>query len=159
MDELLRLLKTNALESPANLARLLDCTEEEVKARIADYERRGVIRGYQAIVNEDQLPVDRVTAVIEVRMSPDREGGYDHLAHRIGRFPEVDAVFLMSGGYDLLVTVKGRTLKDVAFFVSDKLATIAGVLNTSTHFLLKTYKDSGVLMAETSTEERLPVVP
>jgi DNA-binding Lrp family transcriptional regulator len=159
MDELLRLLKLNALESPRNLAKMLGVTEEAVKARIAEYERSGVIRGYQAVINEDRLALDRVSAVIEVKITPAREGGYDHLSQRISRFPEVDSVYLMSGGYDLLVFVKGRNLKEVAFFVSDKLATIAGVVSTSTHFMLKTYKDSGILMAEESEDERLRVSP
>jgi DNA-binding Lrp family transcriptional regulator len=159
MDELLRLLKQNALESPANLARLLNTTEDEVKARIADYERSGIIRAYQAVVNEDRLDLNLVSAVIEVKITPDREGGYDHLAHRISRFPEVLSVFLMSGGYDLLVFVKGRDLREVAFFVSDKLATISGVVSTATHFMLKTYKDQGVLMAAEQASERLQVSP
>ena len=159
MDELLRLLKHNALESPGTLAKLLNLSEGEVKARIAAYEKNGVIRGYQAIVDEDRLTLDRVSAVIEVKITPDREGGYDHVAQRISRFPEVDSVYLMSGGFDLLVFVKGRNLKEVAFFVSDKLATIAGVVSTATHFMLKTYKDSGVLMHDDQAEERLPVSP
>src|SRR5262245_59496301 len=115
MDELLRLLKENALESPKNLARMLNTSEEDVKARIAGYERDAVSRGYWAVVNEDRLGLDRVSAVIEVKITPEREGGYDQLAQRISRFPEVDSVYLMSGGYDLLVFVKGRNLKEVAF--------------------------------------------
>ncbi|MDA0577361.1 MAG: Lrp/AsnC family transcriptional regulator [Verrucomicrobia bacterium] len=159
MDELLRLLKENALESPRNLAKMLNQSEDAVKARIADYERTGVIRGYQAVVNEDKLDIDRVSAVIEVKITPEREGGYDELANRIGRFPEVDSIYLMSGGFDLLIFVKGRNLKEVAFFVSDKLATIEGVVSTVTHFMLKTYKDSGVLMEAEKERERLGVTP
>lgn len=159
MDELLRLLKENALESPRNLAKLLNQTEEQVKASIESYERQGIIRGYQAVVNEDRLGLDRVSAVIEVKITPEREGGYDLIAQRISKFPEVDSTFLMSGGYDLLVFVKGRNLKEVAFFVSDKLATIAGVVATATHFMLKTYKDSGILMEAEKEQERLSVSP
>lgn len=159
MDELLRLLRQNALETPANLARMLNLTEEEVKARIAEYEATGVIRGYQAIVNEDRLDLDRVRAVIEVKITPEREGGFDRVAERISRFPEVESAYLMSGAYDLLIFVRGRRLQDVAAFVSERLATIGGVLSTATHFMLKTYKEHGVLMTPEKDHERLPVSP
>jgi len=159
MDELLQLLKQNALESPENLARLLNLTVEEVKARIAEYERQGVIRGYQAIVNEDQLDLDMVTAVIEVDVTPQREGGFNLIAQRICKFPEVQSAYLMSGRFDLLLFVRGRTLKDVAFFVSEKLASIDGITATATHFMLKTYKHHGVLMEGQDEYERLKVSP
>ena len=159
MDELLRLLKENALESPRNLAKMLSMTEAEVKAKIDDYEKRGVIRGYQAIVNEDQLDLNRVRAVIEVKITPEREGGFDRVAARVSRFPEVKSLYLMSGSYDLLVFVSGDNLRQVAGFVSEKLATIEGVLSTSTHFRLKTYKDQGVLMEVEKENERLQVSP
>lgn len=157
MDELLKLLRKNALESPKNLAKMLRISEKEVKARIAKYERNGVIRGYQAIVNEDRLDLDCVRAVIEVRITPEREGGFDRISSRISRYPEVDSLFLMSGSYDLLVFVKGKNLKEVALFVSEKLATIEGVISTSTHFMLKTYKDQSVLMQVEPPNERPPV--
>jgi DNA-binding Lrp family transcriptional regulator len=154
MDEILRLLKRNALESPANLAKMLSIPESEVKTRIAEYEKSGVIRGYQAIVNEDRLELDRVQAVIEIKITPEREGGFDRIAHRISKFPEVVSLFLMSGGYDLLAFVRGRNLKETAYFVSDKLATIAGVVSTSTHFMLKKYKDQDVLMTSEEDHDR-----
>ncbi|HNR99309.1 MAG TPA: Lrp/AsnC family transcriptional regulator [Planctomycetota bacterium] len=157
MDELLKLLRKNALESPKNLAKMLGISEKEVKDRIAAYEKKGIIRGYQAIVNEDDLDLDRVRAVIEVKITPEREGGFDRIATRISKFPEVDSLFLMSGSYDLLAFVKGENLKDVALFVSEKLATIEGVLSTSTHFMLKVYKDQGVLMHADHKDERLQV--
>ena len=159
MDELLKLLKKNALESPKNLAKLLATSEKDVKARIARYERDGIIRGYQAIVNEDSLNLDLVRAVIEVKITPEREGGFDRVAGRISRFAEVDSLFLMSGGYDLLAFVSGRNLREVATFVSEKLATIQGVISTQTHFMLKTYKDQGVLMDAEQEDERLQVSP
>lgn len=159
MDELLRILKSNALEKPENIARMLNMTADEVRTRIAEYERAGVIRGYQAIVNEDQLDLDRVTAVIEVKVTPEREGGFDRIAARISRFPEVQSAYLMSGAYDLLLFVSGTNLKEVALFVSEKLATLEGVLSTSTHFMLKTYKHHGILMTEESTDDRLQVTP
>lgn len=159
MDELLQLLKQDARESVKNLAVMLNISEDEVRDRIAELERRGVIRGYQAVVNEDQLDLNLIHAVIEVRMKPERGGGYDRVAGRIGKYPEVESLFLMSGGYDLLVFVKGSTLREVAGFVNERLATLDGVLSTSTHFTLKTYKDQGVLMETESTHERLQVSP
>lgn len=159
MDSLLKLLRQNALESPANLARMLGTTEAKVKARIAEYERKGVIRGYQAIVNTDQLELDLVRAVIEIKVTPEREGGFDRIAERISRYPEVEALHLMSGTYDLLAFVNGKDLKQVAQFVSERLATIAGIISTSTHFMLKTYKAHGVMMEEKGKHERLKVSP
>jgi DNA-binding Lrp family transcriptional regulator len=159
MDELLKLLQTNALETPENLARMLGVTVSEVSAKIADYEKNGVIRGYQAILNEDQLGLDKVTAVIEVKVTPQREGGFDTIAQRISRFPEVISAYLMSGTYDLLLFVEGRTLREVASFVSERLSPLEGVLSTSTHFMLKTYKRFGVLMQQETSDERLSVSP
>ena len=159
MDELLKLLRQNALETPRNLARLLNLTEDQVKAKVAEYERAGIIRGYQAIVNTDQLDVDLVRAVIEIKVTPEREGGFNRIAQRVSKFPEVESIYLMSGTYDLMAVVVGRDLKEVAFFVSEKLATIQGILSTSTHFILKTYKDKGVLMEGDEQHERLKVSP
>lgn len=159
MDELLRLLRANARETPKNLARMLNTTEEAVTAKIAEYERIGVIRGYQAIVNTDQLDVDLVRAVIEIKVTPEREGGFNRLAERVSKFTEVESVYLMSGTYDLMAMVVGRDLKEVAFFVSEKLATIPGILSTATHFMLKTYKNNGILMEAEQPNERLKVSP
>src|SRR5208283_5116878 len=159
MDELLKILQANATESRENIARMLNLSIAEVNGRIADYEKRGVIRGYQAILNEDQLELDKVTAVIEVKVTPQREGGFDTIAERIGRFPEVSSAYLMSGTYDLLLFVEGRSLREVAGFVSERLSPLEGVLSTSTHFMLKTYKRLGVLMHEEHPDERLSVSP
>lgn len=159
MDELLKILKKNALESPENIAKMLNLTVDEVRERIADYEKRGIIKGYQAIVNEDVLKMDRVTALIEVKVSPEREGGFNHVASRISKFAEVQSIYLVSGDFDLLLFVVGRDLKEVAFFVSEKLATIDGVHGTATHFMLKTYKHHGVLMESQDEYERLKVSP
>jgi DNA-binding Lrp family transcriptional regulator len=159
MDELLRILQTNALESRENIARMLGVPADEVKRRIDDYEKGGVIRGYQAILNEDRLELERVTAVIEVKVTPQREGGFDTIAQRISRFPEVQAAYLMSGAYDLLLFVEGRTLREVAAFVSERLSPLEGVLSTSTHFMLKTYKRLGVLMHQETPDERLSISP
>ena len=159
MDELLSLLRQNALESRDNIAKQLDMPVEDVHKRIAEYEKAGIIRGYQAIVNEDELDINRVRAVIEIKVTPEREGGFNRVAERITRFPNVDSLFLMSGAYDLLAIVKGDDLQEVAGFVSEKLATIEGVVSTATHFMLKTYKDQGVLMQGEDQPERLQVSP
>ena len=159
MDKLLRLLQVNALESPDNLAKMLDSTTDEVVGRIKAYEDDGIIMGYRAIINEDRLDLDFVQAVIEIKITPERGGGYDRIARRVSKFPEVVSLFLMSGGYDLLAFVRGSNLKETAHFVSDKLATIDGVVSTATHFMLKTYKEQGVLMSPEQEHERLKVSP
>jgi DNA-binding Lrp family transcriptional regulator len=159
MDELLKILQANALAGREDIARMLDIPVAEVDRRIADYEKRGVIRGYQAILNEDELELDKVTAVIEVKVTPQREGGFNTIAERISRFPEVRSAYLMSGTYDLLLFVDGRTLREVAGFVSERLAPLEGVVSTSTHFMLKTYKRFGVLMHQEKSDERLTVTP
>ncbi|SRR5581483_3113896 len=159
MDELLKILQTNALESRENIARMLGTTAADVSQRIADYEKRGVIRGYQAVLNDETIDSDKVTAVIEVKVTPQREGGFNTIAERISRFPEVRSAYLMSGTYDLLLFVEGRSLREVAGFVSERLSPLEGVLSTSTHFMLKTYKRFGVLMHQQSSDERLTVSP
>jgi DNA-binding Lrp family transcriptional regulator len=159
MDELLKILGANALESRENIARMLNVPAADVAARIAAYEKQGVIRGYQAILNEDKLDLDTVTAVIEVKVTPQREGGFNTIAERISKFPEVRSAYLMSGTYDLLLFVDGQNLRTVAQFVSEKLSPLEGVLSTSTHFMLKTYKRLGVLMHQETSDERLSVAP
>ena len=159
MDPLLNLLKQNARESDAVLAKELDTTPEDIRARIAAYEQEGVIRGFQAVLNTDRLESSDVRAVIELRIRPEREGGFDRIATRISKFPQVESMFLMSGGYDLLLFVKGRSLQEVANFVSARLAPLDGVLSTATHFMLKTYKDQSVLMESEPHDDRLQVCP
>lgn len=159
MEELLQILKQDARTPLGKIAVMLGITETEIRARLDEYEASGIIRGYQALLNEELINPDHVRAAIEVRMSPERGGGYDRIATRIAKFPEVESVFLMSGGYDLLVFVKGENLRTVATFVNERLATLDGVLSTATHFTLKTYKDQGVLMKEESSDERLQVSP
>jgi len=159
MNELLNLLKQNALESPENLAKLLGISVEEVKQKIAEYEKEGVIRAYQAVVNEEKLDASLVTTVIEVKITPESDGGFDRVADRISRFPEVESVYLMSGGFDLLLFIKGRTMHESFSFVSEKLATMPGVTSTATHFMMKTYKQNGIVMHTGDDDERLKVSP
>jgi DNA-binding Lrp family transcriptional regulator len=159
MDPLLKLLHDNAALKPSQLARMLDLTEEEVVRRIQTYERDRVILGYRTVLNEEKLGVEMVRAVIEVKITPERGGGFDRLADRIAKYSEVNSCYLMSGSYDLLVVVEGASLREVASFVSEKLATVQGVVSTATHFMLKPYKEQGVLMVHERNEERLPVTP
>lgn len=161
MEPLLKLLKQNAREPNGVLAKELGIPEAEVVEKIAAYEKEGVIRGFHALINPDRLEEDNeVRAVIEVRVRPSREGGFDQMATRLSKFDHVESLFLMSGGYDLLLFVKGKSLQEVANFVSARLAPIDGVLSTATHFMLKTYKDEGVLMeGEDNKDDRLQVSP
>jgi DNA-binding Lrp family transcriptional regulator len=159
MDQLLQLLHDNAALSPAKLAVMLNLPETEVTARIKACEDDGVILGYRTILNEEKLGVDLVRAVIEVKITPEREGGFNRLAQRIAKYDEVRSCYLMSGAYDLLVIVEGSDLRQVASFVSEKLATLQGVISTATHFMLKAYKEQGVLMHKEINDERLPVSP
>lgn len=159
MDPLLKLLRDNAAMKPSQLAAMLNLSEGEVLSRIKGYEEEQIILGYQTLLNEEKLGLEQVRAVIEVKITPEREGGFDRVAERIAKYAEVRSCYLMSGSYDLLVEVDGKNLRDVAMFVSSKLATIQGVLSTATHFILKPYKEQGVLMHRDASEERLSVTP
>jgi DNA-binding Lrp family transcriptional regulator len=159
MDSLLKLLRDDASLKPAQLAQMLNLSENEVAARIKSYEQDQLILGYRTVLNEEKIGVDLVRAVIEVKITPERGGGFDRLAERIAKYAEVRSCYLMSGGYDLLVVVEGNNLREVATFVSEKLATIQGVVSTATHFMLKAYKEQGVLMTRELNEERLAISP
>jgi DNA-binding Lrp family transcriptional regulator len=159
MDQLLKLLQENAALRPAQLAKMLNESEKEVEAKIKGYEADRVILGYRAILDEEKIGMELVRAAIEVKLTPERGGGFDRLAERIAKYSEVKSCYLMSGGYDLLVVVEGKNLRDVASFVSERLATIQGVISTATHFMLKPYKEQGVLMHYQQDEERLAVTP
>lgn len=159
MDSLLKLLHENAALKPAQLAAMLNLPEADVAAKIKSYEADHIILGYRAVLNEEKLDRDIVRALIEVKITPERGGGFDRLAERIAKYGEVESCYLMSGGYDLLVVVEGRSLREVASFVSEKLATIQGVVSTATHFMLKAYKEQGILTHREQNEERLAVTP
>jgi DNA-binding Lrp family transcriptional regulator len=159
MDPLLKLLEEHALRTPGELAKMLNLSADEVQRRIKQYEDEKVILGYKAIINDDKLDSDLVKAVIEVKVQPEREGGFDRVAKRLAKFDEVTSLFLMSGGYDLLIFVEGRSLREVAQFVAEKLAVLDGVTSTATHFMLKTYKEQDILMDGGEEFERLKVSP
>ncbi len=144
-EQLLELLQDDAKLTAAQLAVMLGEDEHEVRKAIAQYEKEGAIRGYHALVNWERTETQKASALIELRVTPKKDTGFDEIAGRIMNFPEVESVYLMSGGYDLAVTVTGRTMQDVAMFVQKRLATIDGVLSTATHFVLTKYKDGGVV--------------
>ena len=157
--EILRILGEDGRLTSSQIAERLAVDVQEVAETVAELEKKNVIIGYSAIFNESELPESKVKAVIEVKVRPEREGGFDKIARRLSRFPQVSSLYLMSGGFDLLLEIKGATLQEVAEFVSSKLASMDGVLSTSTHFLLKKYKEAGKLMEEEEQEERLKITP
>lgn len=159
IDPLLDLLRRKARHSHRELADLLSLSEEEVKARITEWEDDGTIAGYQAVIDPERAGDQDVSAFIEVKLTPERGGGFDRLAMRIARFDQVVSCYLASGGYDLMVVVEGSDLREVANFVSEKLSTMDGVLSTATHFRLKTYKENGFLLEAEGGPERLAVAP
>lgn len=160
MDPLLQMLHQNALAPRADLAVQLGISEEALEARIREYEEKGVILGYEAVLDFEKVEDDdSVTAMIEIRVTPERGGGFDRLASRIARFEQVQSCFLMSGSYDLLVVLRGHTLKEVSGFVTQKLSTLEGVVSTATHFQLKAYKQNGFLSEAPVVPNRLAVAP
>lgn len=159
MDRLLTLLDENARLSTAQLAAMLNKTEEEVAGAIAEYEKAGVIRGYKALINWEKVDENKASALIELRVSPKRDRGFDEIAGRIMQFEEVESVYLMSGGYDLAVKVHGRSMQEIAMFVMRRLSTLDSVLSTATHFILTRYKDGGVILnQEEERDERRSVL-
>ncbi len=155
MNDLLKLLENDARLSPESLALMLDKEVGDIKTMIEDYENAGVILGYQTIIDWDKIDADEtVSALIEIKITPQREHGYDRVAQKIYNYPEVESVYLMSGGYDLSVSIKGKTMREVALFVAERLAPIDGVLSTTTHFVLRKYKDNGIVYGVTPVDER-----
>ncbi|NJM38178.1 MAG: Lrp/AsnC family transcriptional regulator [Akkermansiaceae bacterium] len=158
-DPLLQLLRRKARLCNQELAELLACDKAAVAAKVAAWEQDGTVLGYHAVINPDAAGDTAVSAFIEVKVTPERGGGFDRLAMRIARFDQVVSCYLASGGYDLMVVVVGADLREVARFVSEKLSSLDGVISTATHFRLKTYKENGFLFEPDSTTERLIVSP
>ena len=152
------LLSRNARMATTEIAERLSCTEKQVEKMMAELEKDRVIVGYAAIVSDEASP-DEVRAIIEVEVQPERDTGYDNLAERLGKFPEVRSVYLVSGRYDLRLEVIGKSLQEVASFVSGKLACQQGVKSTATYFMLKKYKEAGIQLNEEEKYERLKIVP
>ncbi|USB34198.1 Lrp/AsnC family transcriptional regulator [Paenibacillus sp. YPG26] len=157
--KVLDLLREDARRSPELLATLLGISLEEVKTAIRELEEDHIIVKYATVVNSGKLDDEKVTALIEVQITPERGRGFDAIAERIYLFSQVKSVYLMSGAYDLLVEVEGRNLKEVASFVSDKLSPLESVLSTKTHFILKKYKQDGIIFEDHEEDHRLVISP
>ena len=151
---ILNILTEDARTPISQIAVMLGEDEAKIADTIARLERQRIILKYPALVNWERVDVDQVEAMIEVRVTPQRGEGFEAIAEQIYRFEEVSSVYLMSGGYDLLVNMKARTMRQLALFVAEKLSTIEHVISTATHFVLKKYKDQGVLMDETTEDLR-----
>ncbi|MGI6577073.1 MAG: Lrp/AsnC family transcriptional regulator [Eubacteriales bacterium] len=145
MMSLLKLLEKNCRLTNSQLATMLGISEDEVAEKIRELEKNNVVLGYRAIIDWEQTKEDSVTALIEVKVTPQRDLGFERVAERIFQYEEVESLYLMSGGFDLSVTITGKSMKEVALFVATKLAPIEGVSGTSTHFVLRKYKDHGVM--------------
>ena len=159
MRELLELLEHDARRPVSELAAILHRSEYEVEKQIADLEKNKIIMGYNALINWEKYGDNTVTSIIEVNLMPQREVGFDAIAERIYRFDEVRTVYLMSGSFDLLVIIEGKSLQEVANFVATRLATIEGVTATRSHFMLKPCKKDGIIMDDKECDRRLVVSP
>ena len=158
MSDLLSIIQETGTPHPESLAKLLGRPVEDVKSELQKLHIDGSLLGWVPLIHPSKAEGDKVKSVIEVKISPEREGGFDRLANRISKFEEVEACHLMSGAYDLLVIVKGKNLHSVATFVSERLATIEGVLSTATHFLLRSYKEHGHLLSKEGDNSEKPPV-
>ena len=154
MDKFLKLLEDNATLTPQQLAVMCKKEVGDIKKMIDQYEKDGVILGYKTMIDWDKTDREYVTALIEVKITPQRDRGFDRVAERIYNFPEVQNLYLMSGGFDLAVLIEGKTMKEVAYFVARKLAPIEYVTATATHFVLKKYKDNGVIYSKPEKDLR-----
>lgn len=158
-NDIIRILQQNARISERELGVMLGISEEEASAEIKKLEDEGIIKGYSVILNEELYDKSAVYATIELKVTPQRDCGFDDIAKTIMMYDEVDSIWLMSGAYDLAVKVKGDNLRDVALFVSERLSTIEGVLSTATHFMLKTYKEKGIFIDNEDIDERGMICP
>lgn len=158
MDKLLTLLNEDARYTTSQLAVMLGKTEEEIEAQIKKYEKEGVIKGYKAVIDWEKVKVDRLTALIELKVSPKKNFGFDEIAETIMRFDEVESVYLMSGAYDLAVIVTGKSFQDIAMFVAKRLSPLESVLSTATHFVLSRYKQDGIAFRNEPVDDRRNVL-
>lgn len=158
-ERILTIIEKNSRIDLSELAVMLGTEEAEIANAMQELENDGVICGYHTMINWDKTGIEKVTALIEVRVTPQRGRGFDDIAERIYKYPEVNTVYLMSGGYDLMVILEGKTLKEVAMFVSNKLSTLDYVVGTTTHFILRKYKDHGTIMSRKYEDLREIVTP
>ena len=154
-EKILSYIEKNSRVDLADLAVMLDMDETVIMNELEAMEHEGIICGYHTLINWDKAGVEKVTALIEVRVTPQRVMGFDKVAERIYNYPEVNSVYLISGGFDLMVTLEGKTLREISQFVSDKLSALDQVLSTKTNFILKKYKDHGTVMAAPTKDERI----
>ncbi len=154
MDKILKLLEDDATLTPEQIAVMLSKEVGDIKEAVEKYEKNGVILGYKAIIDWDKTDREYVSALIEVKVTPQRDRGFDRIAEKIYNYPEVQSLYLMSGGFDFALIIEGKTMKEVAYFVAQKLAPIEFVTSTATHFVLKKYKDKGVVYGNTEIDER-----
>ena len=159
MNEVLKMLLEGESLSTEQMAKILAREPAAIAADLAKLKADNILLGWRPVLHPNAAGENQVRALIEVKVTPEREGGFDRIAKRIAKFDEVTSLFLMSGGYDLLIFVEGRSLREVAQFVAEKLATLEGVTSTGTHFMLKTYKEQGVMMGSTEEFERLKISP
>ncbi len=157
-NEILKLLENDARLTNKQLAIMLDTDEAEVSSEIDALEKNGTILGYKTIIDWEKTERESVSAMIEVKLTPQRDRGFDRVAEKIYNYPEVQAVYLMSGAYDLSVLIEGKTMKEVASFVAQKLSTIESVMSTATHFVLHKYKDKGILYDTSDDDERRSLI-
>ena len=153
-DKILKLLSQNARYKLCDLATITGLTEEQVTEEIKDMEKQGLIRGYKTVIDWESLDSAYVSALIELKVTPQAECGFEEIAKRVMKYPEVETVYLMSGGYDLCVIVKGKTFQQVAMFVARELATIDSVISTATHFVLRRYKELDVQLCPDIEDDR-----
>lgn len=158
-EQILSIIEKNSRINIKELAVILGAEEIDIANELKAMEEEGVICGYHTMIDWEKTSIEKVTALIEVRITPQRGQGYDNIAERVYKYPEVNSVYLISGGYDLLVTLEGKSLKAVSGFVSDKLSTLDGVLSTATHFILKKYKDHGTILTRKYEDTREKVTP
>ena len=158
-EQILAYLKNNSRFDLSEMAVLLGIDETQIANEIAAMEKQGVIRGYLTLIDWEKTSNERVSAMIEVKVTPQRDRGFDSVAERIYRYDEVDSVYLVSGSFDLMVLIEGSSMREVAMFVANKLSTLDSVLSTSTNFVLKKYKDHGTYFVNESKDERLQVSP
>lgn len=157
--KILNYIEKNSRFDISEMAVLFGKEEAEILNELEAMEKEGIICGYHTLIDWDRVTTDRVNALIEVRVTPQRGQGFDAIAERIYKYPEVDATYLISGGYDLLVSIEGKTLKEVSSFVTNKLSTLDYVMSTATHFVLKKYKDHGTILHEKNEDERMIMTP
>lgn len=158
-EKILSIIEKNSRIDLKELGIILGVEETAIVEEMEKMEKEGIICGYHTLINWEKTSVEKVNALIEVRVTPQRGHGFDNIAERIYKYPEVHAVYLISGGYDLLVSLEGKSLKEVSNFVSDKLSTLDTVLSTATHFILKKYKDHGTILSKDEVDERIQVTP